>query len=59
MPFGMAPAPTTWTKTMRPVVQHMRKAGFRIFAYVEEFGGTPPADPGQPATTVQAWASYQ
>lgn len=50
MPFGLAPACLTWTKVMRPVVQHLREEGFRILAYVDDFGGAPAALPGQPAT---------
>eukprot|EP00170_Pyropia_yezoensis_P009770 contig_43816_g9808 len=39
MPFGLAPAPMTWTKVMRPVVEHLREMGFRIIPYVDDFGG--------------------
>lgn len=59
MPFGLAPAPMTWTKVMRPVVQHLREMGFRIIPYVDDFGGAPPAMPGEPATTQQAVDAYQ
>jgi len=58
MPFGLAPAPLTWTKVMRPVVQHLREAGFRILPYVDDFGGAPPARPGVAATREQAVAAY-
>eukprot|EP00168_Porphyra_purpurea_P018165 TRINITY_DN662_c0_g1_i10.p1 TRINITY_DN662_c0_g1~~TRINITY_DN662_c0_g1_i10.p1 ORF type:complete len:892 (+),score=165.22 TRINITY_DN662_c0_g1_i10:970-3645(+) len=58
MPFGMRIAPFTWTKVMRPVVQHLRELGFRILAYVDDFGGAPPAPDGQPATRAQARAAY-
>jgi len=51
MPFRLAPAPLTWTKVMRPVVQHLRAAGFSILPYMDDFGGAPPAEPGQAATT--------
>lgn len=59
MPFGLAPAPLTWTKVMRPVVQHLREKGFRMMAYVDDFGGAPPAPPGLPATQAQAIAAYK
>lgn len=59
MPFGLAPAPLTWTKLMRFVVQHLREQGFRMMAYVDDFGGAPPAPPGQPATQAQAIAAYK
>lgn len=58
MPFGLAPAPMIWTKVMRPVVEHLREQGFRVLAYVDDFGGAPPAPPGQPATQAQAVAAY-
>lgn len=59
MPFGLAPACLTWTKVMRPVVQYLREQGFRIMAYVDDFGGAPPAAPGMPATRPQAVAAYK
>lgn len=59
MPFGLAPACLTWTKVMRPVVQYLREQGFRIMAYVDDFGGAPPAAPGMPATKSQAVAAYK
>jgi len=59
MPFGLAPACLTSTKVMRPVVQHLREAGFRILACVDDFGGASPAAPGQPATQAQAVAAYR
>lgn len=59
MPFGLAPAPMTWTKVMRPVVEHLREMGFRIIPYVDDFGGAPPAEPGEAATSAQAVAAYK
>jgi len=59
MPFGLTSAPLTWTKVMRPVVEHLRQADFRIMAYVDDFGGAPPAPPGQAATSAQAAAGYR
>lgn len=59
MPFGLRIAPFTWTKVIRPVVQHLRELGFRILAYVDDFGGAPPALPGEPATAAQARAAYR
>lgn len=44
---------------MRPVVQQLREEGFRIIPYVDDFGGAPPAEPGEPATQQQARAAYQ
>ena len=58
MPFGLRVAPLTWTKVMRPVVQHLRALGFRMIAYVDDFGGAPPAEPGAPASAPQATAAY-
>lgn len=59
MPFELRIAPFTWTKVMRPVVQRLRELGFRVLAYVDDFGGAPPAPPGQPATAAQAGAAYR
>jgi len=59
MPFGLASAPLTWTKVMRPVVGYLRAQDFRIMAYVDDFGGAPPAPPGRPATAAQARAGYR
>jgi len=59
MPFGLEPACLTWTKGMRPVVQHLRETGFRLLAYVDDFGGAAPAAPGKPATKAQAVAAYR
>lgn len=42
MPFGLAGAPYTWTKVCRPVVARLREMGFRLTAYVDDFGGRPP-----------------
>eukprot|EP00170_Pyropia_yezoensis_P000990 contig_4604_g993 len=58
MPFGLAPAAMIWTNVMRLVVQHLRELGFRMMAYVDDFGGAPPAPPGQPARRAQAIAAY-
>lgn len=59
MPFGLSSAPLPWTKVMRPVVQHLREQDFRIMAYVDDFGGAPPAAAGLPATRAQAVAAYR
>lgn len=40
----------------RPVVAELRRLGFRIFTYVDDFGGAPPSAPGQPATREDAIA---
>jgi len=58
MPFGLRVAPYTWTKVCRPVVQALRGKGFRIIAYVDAFGGAPPAGRGQPATQSEAIAAF-
>jgi len=50
MPFGMQAAPFLWTKVCRPVVQELRRRGFRVIAYVDDFGGAPPSAQGRPAT---------
>lgn len=56
MPFGLQLAPYYWTKVCRPVVAKLRRLGFQIVAYVDEFGGAPPSAPGQPATRDDAIA---
>lgn len=56
MPFGLRLAPYYWTKVCRPVVAELRRLGFRIVAYVDDFGGAPPSAPGQPATREDAIA---
>jgi len=58
MPFGLRVAPRTWTKVCRPVVAELRRLGFRIIAYVDDFGGAPPASPGAPATKAEAVAGF-
>lgn len=58
MPFGLRVAPRTWTKVCRPVVGALRTLGFRIIAYVDDFGGAPPAPPGVAATPEQAAAAF-
>lgn len=58
MPFGLRVAPRTWTKVCRPVVGALRELGFRIIAYVDDFGGAPPAPPGVAATPEQAAAAF-
>lgn len=42
MPFGPMVAPYVWTKLCRPVVQALRREGYRVIAYVDDFGGGPP-----------------
>jgi len=59
MPFGLSSAPLTWTKVMRPVVQHLREQDFRIMAYVDDFGGAPPAAAGLSERRAQAVAAYR
>lgn len=58
MPFRLSPAPLACTKVIRPVVRHLWELGFRIMAYVDDFGGAPPTPPDLPATTAQAIAGY-
>lgn len=58
MPFGLRIAPRTWTKVCHPVVGALRALGFRIIAYVDDFGGAPPAPPGGAATPEQAAAAF-
>jgi len=59
MPFGMSLAPYMWTKVMRALVQFLRALGFRIISYVDDFGGAPPAAPGEPATVADTARGYQ
>lgn len=54
MPFGLRLAPYYWTKVCRPVVAELRRMGFRIVAYVDDFGGAPPSAPNLPATQQDA-----
>lgn len=56
MPFGLRHAPFFWTKVCRPVVAALRKMGFRLIAYVDDFGGAPPSPPGKPASVPDALA---
>jgi len=59
MPFGLRVAPLTWTKVMRPFLQHLRSLGFRIIAYVDDFGGAGQAAPGLPSMPTEATAAYE
>jgi len=59
MPFGMSLAPYMWTKVVRALVQYLRSLGFRIISYVDDFGGAPPAMPGEPATVADAARGYE
>jgi len=59
MPFGMSLAPYMWTKVIRVLVQYLRSLGFRIISYVDDFGGAPPAMPGEPATVADAEQGYE
>jgi len=59
MPFGMSLAPYMWTKVMRALVQFLQALGFRIISYVDDFGGAPPAEPGEPATVADTARGYQ
>lgn len=36
MPFGLSSAPRTFTKVMRPVLQHLRQQGMRAFIYLDD-----------------------
>jgi len=40
-------------------MQHLRSLGFRIIAFVDEFGGTWPAAPGPRSTPAEATAAYE
>lgn len=59
MPFGVRPAPRIWTKVCRPVVQCLRERGFRMMAYVDDFGGAPPTQGTGPASSAQAVAGFK
>jgi len=58
MPFGMSLASFLRTKVVRPLVRHPRALGFRIISYVDDFGGAPPALPGEPAPVADAVRGY-
>jgi len=58
MPFGMSLAPYMWTKVIRPLVEFLRALGFRMISYVDDFGGAPPALPGEPASEADAARGY-
>lgn len=57
MPFGLKVAPFVWTKLCRPVVQALRREGFRVVAYVDEFGGGVPTRQQGGATKKEAAAA--
>eukprot|EP00170_Pyropia_yezoensis_P002933 contig_12294_g2940 len=57
MPFGLKLAPYVWTKLCRPIVQALRGEGFRIIAYVENFGGGVPTRRRRGATKAEAAAA--
>eukprot|EP00170_Pyropia_yezoensis_P006587 contig_26870_g6608 len=57
MRFGPKVAPYLWTKICRPVVQALRREGFRIIAYVDKFGGGPPTRGQGGATKDKATAA--
>jgi len=59
MPFGLWVAPYTWTKVCGPVVQCLRGKGVRMIAYVDDFGGAPPAKRGQPASKTEAIDAFR
>jgi len=54
MPFGLRLAPYFWATVCRPVVAELRRMGFRIVSYVDDFGGAPPSQEGEPATILDA-----
>lgn len=57
MPFGLKVAPYVWTKLCRPIVQALRREGFRIIAYVDDFGGGVPIRRRRGATKAEAAAA--
>lgn len=57
MPFGLKVAPFVWTKLCRPIVQALRREGFRIVAYVDDFGGGVPTQQRGGATRAEATAA--
>ena len=59
MPFGLRLAPFFWTKVCRPLVAELRRLGFRVVAYVDDFGGAPPSAPGQAATVADTLRAGQ
>lgn len=57
MPFGLKLAPWVWTKLLRPVVAYLRQRGFKILAYMDDFGCLGGLDPGpRPVSASRATA---
>lgn len=52
---GLSAAPWFFTKAISPVVAHLRSLGHRVFAYLDDFFGSPrpisPTHPAGPAET--------
>ena len=42
LPFGLKMAPWAFTKLMLPVVTVLRRLGFRLISFSDDFGGAPP-----------------
>lgn len=40
LPFGMRLSPWAWTKVLRPVVAALRRKGYVVMAYVDDFAAT-------------------
>jgi len=59
MPFGLRLAPFFWTTVCRPLVAELRRLGFRVVVYVDDFGGAPPSLPGMAATAADVVAGVQ
>lgn len=57
MPFGLKLAPWVWTKLMRPVVAYLRRRGFTILPYTDDFGCLAAVAPGaRPVSAERATA---
>jgi len=56
MPFGLKVAPFLWTKVCRPVVHALRREGFRVISYFDDFGGAPPTQAPTESTAGEALA---
>jgi len=59
MPFGLKVAPFLWTKVFPPVVQALRREGFRVISYVNDFGGAPPTRAPTASTAGEALEGWE
>lgn len=57
MPFGLSVAPWAWTKIMRPVLDALRQAHFKLIGYVDDHGAAAPGR--RPVSKRDAAAGFQ